>query len=364
LRATLQQFEIDSVAGNPCGEAPAIAPKKRKSRRWLIIWFISIVLTGWLTLLNPLPKPVLYFIVNHAGGWLINQGGDRYSGKSGAVKRLANVWLEHSVMAQLHERLQRPERSGDLALLQHRLQQIKPMLINQMDLPHDEILSSNALIGVGKCTGVNMAAAQLLVHDFDRVEMIAIDGDQPDGGHAYGRLWSPQYKNWLYFDIWTAQIQIFTATPGGAKYLWRYPAQLSPVEQQLVERAMPMHDAAMRGHLRLKLQDSFGGYIWYRFGNMIDHGTTWEKDTPVQTEPALASFNSKQSPEAAPIFAHDQSAQAATYLIARLDQFFGKDVSARKGYLQVSAAAGSPKGTFEIASKIFAGRLAKRNKVD
>jgi hypothetical protein len=350
---------------SPASEAIVIETKKRKPRRRLALISALIALLGWQILFRPLPKPALYFIADHAGGWMINQDGASHSGVQGAINRMFNLWFEQSVMAQMHDRLPARKTSDDLALLKQRLLQIHPLMINQMDLPHEEILSSNALTGVGKCTGMNMAAAQLLAHDFDRVEMIAIDGDLPDSGHTFGRLWSPQYKDWLYFDIWTAQIQIFSTSRRGAVYLWNYPATLSPEDQVYASRTKPMHDRAPHGHMRLKLQKSFGGYIWYRMGNMIDHGTTWEEEIPIGTELLFIAPEPRLPPDEVRELAVNQSKHAGTFLTARLDHLFGNEAKARKGYLQVSSAkpafskSSAPNSTIEAASKIFARRLSK-----
>ncbi len=358
---------------SPTSKATVIQTKKRRSLRRVVVFFALIAFLGWLILFRPLPKQALYFIADQAGEWMINQDRGSHSGVQGAVNRMLNLWAEQSVMAQMHDRLPARKSSNDLDLLKQRLLQIHPLMINQMDLPHEEILSSNVLTGVGKCTGINMAAAQLLAHDFDRVEMIAIDGDLPDSGHTFGRLWSPQYKNWLYFDIWTAQIQIFTSSRRGAHYLWRYPATLSPDDQVYALRTKPMHDRALHGHMRLKLQRSFGGYILYRMRNMIDHGTTWEKEIPIGTELLFIAPEPKLPPDEVRELAANNSKHTSTYLAARLDHLFGNEAKARKGYLQVSAAVSANAtaasssnarkhpasiSTVEAASKIFARRLS------
>ena len=353
------QSNDDIASGNISLPNGRSATKRRSLGRKPVVILLLIVMFGWQILFRPQPKPVLYFIANHFGGWLINQGPGNYSGARGFAKRLANLWIEQSVMTQMHDRLPPRSNSDDLAILQQRLLQIHPMLINQIDLPHDEILSSNALTGVGKCGGMNLAAAQLLAHDFDQVEMIAIDGDTPDSGHSFGRLWSVQYKDWLYFDIWTAQIQIFTASSRGATYLWRYPAQLSSVHQFFASRTGPMHDFGQHGHIRLKLQKSFGGYIWYRVRNLIDHGTTWEKEMPFRNQPLVVATEPKLLPDAVYKKANNQSAQAATYLTARLDHLFGDKAAAKRGYLRAKSAEQAPDTTVAAASKIFAQRLSK-----
>ncbi len=340
-------------------ETIVIEIKKRKSKLRLFAIFLLFALLGWQTLFRPVPKQVLYFIVGHAGGWMINQDSDRYSGVQGTVIRMFNLWIEQSVMEQMYKSLPARKSGNDLDLLKQRLLQIHPLMINQMDLPHEEILSSNALVGVGKCTGINMAAAQLLAYDFDRVEMIAVDGDYWDSGHTFGRLWSPQYKNWFYFDIWTAQIQIFTASNRGANYLWRYPAELSPADQVYAVRTKPMHDRALHGHMRLKSQKSFGGYIWYRMGNMIDHGSTWEKEIPISTELLFIAPEPKQPPDEVRDLSVNQSAHANAYLTARLDHMFGGYATAQQSYARISSANNKSNSTLETASKIFARRLSQ-----
>jgi hypothetical protein len=349
----------DSIPPISANSAKNFVQPKRKFRgKWFIIAAL-LILTSWQLFFRPLPKPVLYFIADHAGGWMINQGGDNYTGAQGSAKRLVNLWVEQSVMAQVHDQLPSRGNLNDLALIKKRLLQIHPLMINQMDLPHEEILSSNALTGVGKCTGLNMAAAQLLAHDFDRVEMIAIDGDMPDSGHTFARLWSPQIGDWVYFDIWTAQIQVFRSTSRGAIYLWKYPAILSPEDQVYASRTKPMHDLAPRGHMRLKLQDSFGGYFLYRLGNLISHGSTWEKDVLPSTETLFIAPEPKLPPEVMPKLSVNQSTQGANFVTARLDHMFGNLTQAKTGYAHVAAASDSTNSTIQAASKIFARRLSK-----
>jgi hypothetical protein len=330
-----------------------IAAGKKRSRWRLVVAALILVLLAWQILFRPLPRPVLYFIAEHAGGWLINQQNDRYAGASGFVKRLVSLKMEQSVIAHLHDRKIQIADVDDVALLRGRLAQIKPMLANQIDVPHETILSSSMLTGLGRCTGVNAAATLLLAHDFSRVDMIAVDGDSPDNGHSFGRAWSQQRKQWLYFDIWSPQIQIFTATPAGATYLLREPSVLSAADSLAAQRTKPMHDMAYGGHVRAQIQTSFGGYIWYRMNNFIDHGSTWEIDNrpatqllthPLPIEPELDVSNS-------------WSASPNTYLTARLDQIFGDDASARQRYLRVNKTAKTNPSAFDAAASVFAGRL-------
>ncbi len=343
-----------------CDIAPIhqIATGKKRSRWRPVVAVLALALLAWQILYRPLPRPVIYFIAEHAGGWLINQQNDRYAGASGFVKRLVSLKVEQSVVAHLHDREIQPADIDDVAMMRNRLAQIKPLLANQIEVPHETILSSSVLTGLGKCTGVNASAALLLAHDFGRVDMIAVDGDSPDNGHSFGRAWSKQRKQWLYFDIWSPQIQIFTAEPARVTYLLREPAVLSPADSLAAQRTKPMHEMAFGGHVRAQVQTTFGSYIWYRLNNFIDHGTTWEIDNrpatqlltnPLQFEPQSAGSNS-------------WSASPNTYLTARLDQIFGNDASARQRYLRVRKTPGSSHAAFDAAATVFASRLATPDK--
>jgi hypothetical protein len=331
---------------------------KKRSRWRTFVAVLALVLLTWQIFFRPLPKPFMYFIAEHAGGWLINQQNDRYSGGIGFIKRLVSLKMEESVIAHLHDRKMQASDVDDVALLRGRLAQIKPMLASQNEVPHETILSSSVLTGLGRCTGVNAAAALLLAHDFGRVDMIAVDGDAPDNGHSFGRAWSQQRKQWLYFDIWSPQIQIFTATPAGATYLLREPSVLSDADRLAAQRTKPMHDMAYGGHVRAQIQTSFGSYVWYRLKNYINHGSTWEIDNrpatqllthPLPVEPELEVSNS-------------WSASPDTYLTARLDQILGDDASARQRYLRMNKTANTNSSAFnssafDAAARVFADRL-------
>jgi hypothetical protein len=331
---------------------PVAAGKQRLRWRALVAG-LALVLLAWQILFRPLPKSVMYFIAEHAGGWLINQQNGRYSGGAGFIKRLVSLKMEESVIAHLHGRKMHAEKIDDVALLHGRLAQIKPMLASQMEVPHETIVSSSVLTGLGRCTGVNAAAALLLAHDFSRVDMIAVDGDAPDNGHSFGRAWSKQRKQWLYFDIWSPQIQIFTATPAGVSYLLREPSVLSDDDTLAAQRTQPMHEMAYGGHVRAQIQTSFGGYIWYRLNNYINHGSTWEIDNRPATQ--LLIHRLPVEPDLA--VSNSWSASPSTYLMARLDQILGGDASARQRYLRVSNAANTNSSAFDAAASVFAGRL-------
>jgi hypothetical protein len=331
--------------------------RTRRVCRLLAIFALSVPLL-WQILARPLPVPVLHAIVGNAGEWMVDQSGEKYSGVGGFVRRLTNLWIEHNVIQQMHNRLPPRGQRSDLALLQNRLLAIHPMLINQMELPHQEILSSTLLVGAGKCTGMNTAAAQLLAQDFNHVQMLAIDGDKPDSGHAFGRIWSTQYKDWLYFDLWTAQIQVFTASRRGAKYLWQYPGQVSAPQQLYAARTKPMHDRALHGRMRLKIQRNFGRYLWYRIANMWDHGSSWERDVPISTQILFIDAEPRLPPDPARKLSVNTGAHGNEYLTARLHHLLGETELARQGYRTIAKRDQSRKSAIGAASEIFAARLA------
>jgi hypothetical protein len=330
--------------------------KRRCWRRWVVL--VLLALFGWQLFFRPLPKPVLYLIVDHAGGWLINQNGDNYVAGAGTAKRLVSLFIEQSLFTQLHDLHPLAARTDDLSKLRQRLELLRPMLINQIQIPHHMILSSTMLTGVGKCSGINDAAANFLAHDFDLVEMIAVDGDNPDNGHSFARLWSPQYKDWLYFDIWTDQIQIFRATKAGAVYLSRTPNGLSAHQLEIARTTKPMHDMATFGHVRTKLQTNFAGYLVYRLGNYLDHGTTWEVDHSPLTQ-AMTTIAVEPDPK---LLLNSYNQRSNLYLHARLDHIFGQKKTARTFYNAVAQQPDVQTSTFGKAANIFAAQLGVAGK--
>ncbi len=318
----------------------------RKFAAKLVLLF-AIVLISYQLLYRPIPKPALYFLADNAAGWLINEGASARS----VPKRLANLWIEQSIIAHIHDNQILPEKMDDVDRIARRLTLLRPMLISQLELRHNEVASSTMLTGLGKCSGINNAAAILLSHDFSRVEMIDVDGDQADDGHSYGRLWSVQYKDWIYFDIWTPQVQIFRITDQRLIYLHRIDLPIATRANIDVTRTKVMHEKALSVHVQIRLQSTFGGYIWYRIRNYLDHGNTWEKNADLR--------RTQLRPQIGPaiVIPRNSTNMPRSYLKARLQQIFGDTKRAKRNYQSVAHSKDPPNSSFAQAASLFARQL-------
>jgi hypothetical protein len=323
-----------------------------KSARSYGVYIILIILcaAGYQIFFLPLPKSALYFITDHTAEWILNEG----HGADSAPKRFVNLWIEQSVLAHIYDAQKIPDTIGDADRIARRLTYLRPMLVSQIEVRHKEVTSSTMLAGLGKCSGLNTVAASLLSRDFDRVEMIDVDGDQADSGHSFGRAWSAQDKAWIYFDIWTPQIQVFRVDQNKAEYTHRInPAY--PMDPGVdVDGAMGMHDRANLGHVQVRLQPSFGGYLLYRLRNYINHGSTWEKGADLR--PSGLSIGVRYSKP----LGQNYTLLPRTYVKARLEHMLGNAAGARRDYTTVAASRGAGTSSFGLAAAALSAQVSQK----
>lgn len=304
---------------------------------------------GYQVLFRPLPKSILYFLADNAADWILNEG----HGTDTALKRFVNLWIEQSVLAHIHDAQKIPDTVRDADRIARRLTYLRSMLVSQIEVRHKEVTSSTMLTGLGKCSGLNNAAASLLSHDFDRVEMIDVDGDQADSGHSFGRAWSARENAWIYFDIWTPQVQVFRLNRNKANYAYRINPAYPMDPAANVDGAMGMHDRGNLGHVQVRLQPTLGGYLIYRISNYARHGSTWEKGADLRPSGlSLGVYYSKP-------LGRNYTRLPRTYVKARLEHMFGNAAGARRDYNLVAGSRGAGVSSFGLAAAALSAQIPK-----
>lgn len=340
----------DRPARAPC--APRIlARRRRRVARWS---FVAAAVLAILVLLVPLPRAAVNWLAHQSSGWLLTE----YEGGSAPARharKFTGLWLQQSVAAHVYEAQRVPEGLGDAERVAFRLARLKPLFISQTELQHAPVNAPVGLAGIGWCDGINGFAAQVLAQEFSRVEIVGVYDQQAAGGHSFGRLWSDELQDWLYFDLWADEVVVFRSRAGeGARFL----ARMRP----LGDRNLPfedmgpirrIYDRAHEGLVHNRLQRTLGGYLFSRIGNLLAHGNR----APAGAAEAIAQVPVDPLPEEFRTGERNRSAAPEAFLRARLAHLAGDTAAARAGYAEVLNSDPEPRSTYRQAAQIFIARI-------
>lgn len=325
------------------------------NKKWLLLPLAASSLAAAL-LFVPLPKWAISLAVEQSAAWMLNDVGVAPTGLEGAIKKLAGETIQQSLVA--HFRSTGPHRSKghDVAFAAAQLRRLRPMLINQEELPHAPIKGQMALSGLAWCDEANGLAGRLLAHDFDPVQIVGVRDTTSVLAHSFGRFWSRQYNDWLYFDIWPDEVFVFRAVKGGRiEYLYSSRPSADglyrPADGLAARRA---HMLLGQGFVHNELQSNVGSYFIHRIANLLMHGDTASTEA-VPIMPAIlgqsAFLSRRQVPKA-------YSSAIGIYANARVEHFFGNYDRAAALYRD-AARRDKEKSVFGLAATIFARRLEK-----
>ena len=333
----------------------AAKPRKRKMI-WVVLGAGVVLLLAQLLFL-PLPRVALNLLFTNNAAWLLN---DRE--RAGSIpERMARVFtgelLQQSIVAHLHDRFGKRVWRDDAAYAGALLHRLRPTLISQREIYHTAVGTPPVLSGLGWCDELNGVAGRLLAHDFDRVEIVGVNPTKPGmGGHSFGRFWSKQYNDWLYFDIWTEEVLLFRVLPGATvDYLFRSspvgPSVVSPDDFVVIST---YHANAKQGFVHVRYQNSLAGHIGSRLWNFVSHGSTtpYEALAPIKAIVAREKLAgpSKRIPP------RYFNRQIQSYSSARLAHMAGDSQTAQALYRR--AVRNDPKSSYGLASAKFLDRLS------
>lgn len=334
-------------------------PKKRK-----MIWVVlgaGVALLFVQLLFLPLPRPALNWLSANSAAWLLNDS----QRADNIPERMAQVFtgelIQQSLMAHFHDRVGKPQWKDDAAYAGAMLHALRPTLISQREIYHTAVGTPPALSGLGWCDELNGVAGRLLAHDFDRIEIVGVNDKETGGGHSFGRFWSPQHKDWLYYDIWTEEVLIFKVRPGQApEYLFRSsPVGPSVVTPDDFDVLSTYHAKANQGFVHVRYQNSLAGHIGTRLWNFVSHGSTIPREAIAPIKEIFARVEKAGPSKRIP--PRHFNAQIQAYTDARLAQMAGDGQLAQALYRQ--AEQSDPKSSYGLASAKFLDRLshAKQN---
>jgi hypothetical protein len=343
---------------------PVNSGKERRGLfRLRVLGLIALLLLLLQFLFGTLPKAALYFVADNMAATVLNETKPPAILPISASKRLFALWMEQNIISQMYSA--HPSTAQDDATrIGMRLVTLRSALLSQLELHHDVPEAPVEIAGIGWCEGLNGVAAILLSHEFDNAELVTLKGpSQVAGdGHSFGRVWSLQYNDWLYFDIWSGEVAVFRNKRGQrAQYLFRQiPKGLIPQASLDMEKLHWFHDRAKLAVTQNQLQPTLGGYLGNRIANYFDHGFT----APESAAALIAIPVSVKAPSEKQIKRFENTTSASqSYVHARLAQLLGNTNVARQYYQKVANMDVNQNSTYVNAAAMFVQRLDAANAV-
>ncbi len=331
--------------------------ERTKSRRGTVALAVAVAaaLLFAQILFFPLPKPLLRYLTVQSAGWMLNDTKRTLAGIENFGKIFTSELLQQSMISHFHDRYSKPSWSNDANYAGMLLHKLRPTLISQREIYHESAGTPTAIAGLGWCDELNGIGGRLLAHDFDKVEIVGVR-DKKTGGHSFGRFWSPQHADWLYFDIWTEEVLIFRVQPNSApEYLYRSspvgPSAVTPDDFAIVNT---LHSGTKRGFVHNRLQDTVGEYFGTRIANIFSHGSPHPQEF-IATLKVMIAENAFEPVSWRKVPKHS-TPQAREYGKARIAQILGDNRTARYSYRLV--AQQDPESSYGLAAKKFLGRLS------
>jgi hypothetical protein len=321
-----------------------------------MIFSLFVIMVAFIVriLCFPLSRPSIERVVDWSSDWILTDYEEGSSAER-MGKKFVGLMIQQSLAAHLHDQQASSEKLGDVARISKHLFAVKQQFIVQSELMHTPTNAPSILSGLAWCDTINGMAAMVLSHDFDRAEIIGVNDKIAGAGHSFGRVWSYEYGDWLYFDIWPEEATIFRSKIGHpAEYLARFRPNSSSTLQidediELIER---VHNRAYMGFVHNQLQPNLFGYLSNRVLNYIDHGYTAPKgyfDIIEEYKKTNKNYEFKYKYENDTLFKR-------SYLKARLFDVFGDDVNSRFYYNIVSKRERNVRSLFKNSAEIFIAR--------
>ncbi|WP_424537763.1 hypothetical protein [Sphingorhabdus sp.] len=283
-----------------------------------------------------LPRPVLHYVVTNNAGWLLN---DRERATN-IPERMAQIFtgelVQQSMISHFHDRHSKEQWKDDAAYAGMLLHKLRPALISQLEIYHKADRLPTAIAGLGWCDELNGVGGRLLAHDFDKVEIVGVYDRELNDGHSFGRFWSEQYSGWLYFDIWTEEVQVFRVLPNAkAEYLYRSrPVGPKDVKQVPFSTLAKFHGGANKGFVHARHADTVAGFLASRTINFFSHGSPLPRESLAPIEAMKA--RKKAAPSSSRVAPRHQTKQIGHFAEARLAQMLGDYKTAQHHYRLVA----------------------------
>lgn len=311
----------------------------------LIIRFTIAVVFVPLTiqiLFLPLPQFAIRTLVTWSDDWILTdytKSESKFSSVSIPMQKLLATLIEHNLIRQFESRLNIKNELSDVDKLIIELGSLKNLIINQHVIWHDPSNRPTFLTGLGWCDQLNGVAGRLLAINFPISQTFAlVDPVNKKSPHTIGRVWSPDFNDWLYFDIFYDEIILFVRPRNEAvKYIARFNPQKSM-------RNLPPNDIELtlqynmldEGWVLNEYSPSFGGYLVKKALQAIKMRNLNSLSIPAKNESQYA-MNTVKGRDANENMQNTNMLLPKdfvdTYLDARLAHIFGEDRKAKERYM-------------------------------
>lgn len=331
-----------------------IAKRPTLRRIFLGLAILPIALLACVLTL-PMPKAALATVVDWSADWMVSEQDAQASTITRYSKKFVSLLIQNSLAAHLVSDHPIPATTSDIEKITSRVFALKRNSIVQSELMHLIPTGPPILTGLGWCDNINGAAALLLSHDFKRAEIIGVYKKDLGAGHSFGRVWSDQFKDWLYFDVWTDEVVVFTDSDDApARFLARVrPTPARPDVKEDPTLMKWFHDHASSGFVHNQLQPTLLEYAVARIANFMDHGNTSPRGYKEKLEDIA---DSRQAFTFEYKYPHQTPASRA-YLSGRLNLLFGNDEKAKIDFAKVAEIEAGKVSVFGKAAELFANRL-------
>ena len=312
----------------------------------LIIRFtiaIVFILLAIQILFLPLPQFAIRTLVTWSDDWILTdytKSESKFSSVSIPMQKLLATFIEHNLIRQFESRLNIKNELSDVDKLIVELGYLKSLIINQHVIMHNPSNRPIFLSGLGWCDQLNGVAGRLLAIKFPISQTFAlVDPVNKKSPHTIGRVFSPDFKDWLYFDIFYDEVILFVRPRNEAvKFIARFNPQKST-------RNLPPNDIELTllyemlddGWDLNEYSPSFGGYLVkkglqaIKMRNLNSLGISEKKEYRYAINTVQEGYISENMQNANMSLPKDF---VDTYLDARLAHIFGEDRKAKVKYME------------------------------
>lgn len=337
--------------------AKAAGGVRFKARPTIVFVGVFVFMLSASIVLVPLPKFVVRSVVNVFGEWLVREPTDSSSSPLTLLRTLVGEAVQQSLIAHFHA--DGAPRGGldDIEFAGRQLRRLRMLVVNQSEVNHSPSTGAIAITGLAWCDMANGLGGRLLAHDFDSVQLVGVRDELSGGGHSFGRFWSRQYDDWIYFDLWSEEVLVFRVdSVGNVVYAWEdrplgarvnWPADIA------VSRMA--HAQVSASYVHQHLQSTVGGYFRHRLRNVVARGTTRPIEIRLGNRVALLP-----GLQGTPVWRipDSDSPMVRYYIRARVEQFLGSYDAAASLYRQ-ALQIDDVNSVYGDAARVFHARLTK-----
>jgi hypothetical protein len=310
----------------------------------LIVRYSAVLAFGLFAVqifLFPLPQFALRTLVNWSSGWILSdytKSDGAFPGVTTPIRKVFTTLIEHSLIRQFESRLSISSNASDIDRLIIVLGALKGLIINQQVIIHTPLNRPIFLSGLGWCDQLNGVAGILLAKNFPISQSFSLfDSVNKVSPHTIGRVFSLDYNDWIYYDVFYDEIVLFTRDVNNDV---KYIAKFNPLRSA---QNLPLKDDeltflyGMDGWILNEYSQTFGGYLVKKTLQAIKNRNLNSLNSPAQKEP----FYAMSTVQGNGVNGNMQNTDTSIpenffdiYLNARLAHIFGDNQKAKDKYME------------------------------